>query len=254
MDERHREVGRLLAKAGRVLFITGAGVSAESGIPTFRGTTAAYADGMTEDGIRFEEALSGSTFRRDPKLSWKYFFLLEHSLRGKKPNAAHLAMAQLESTKRSVCIATQNIDGLHQAAGSRLVLELHGNLRRLICTECDYRQYHETFQELPPLPLCPECHAVLRPDAVLYEEQLPQEVLERFDVEQIKGFDLAFSVGTTSLFYYVTQPLIAAARAGVPVVEINPQETPVSDLATFRFTEPAGQTMRSLFSACAPAL
>ncbi len=249
MKSGHAEVGNLLKSARRVLFITGAGVSAESGIPTFRGATAAYADGLTEDGIPFEEALSGSTFLVDPKLSWKYFFLLEQSLRGKVPNPAHLAMAQLQNPARAVCVATQNIDGLHQAAGSTRVLELHGNLRRVICTGCDYRKYHDTFEGFPPLPHCPQCHGTLRPDAVLYEEQLPEGVMAQFELEQLKGFDLLFSVGTTSLFHSVTQPVIAAARAGTPVVEINPQETPISDLATFRFAEPAGQTMQTILQA-----
>ena len=81
------------------------------------------------------------------------------------------------------------------------------------------------------LPLCPECREILRPDAVLYEEQLPDDALEQFELEQDKGFDLGFSVGTTSVFYYVTQPVVAAARSGVPVVEINSEETPISDLS-----------------------
>src|ERR1035437_1440407 len=99
------------------------------------------------------------------------------------------------------------------------------------------------------LSLYPECREILRPDAVLYEEQLPDDALEQFELEQDKGFDLVFSVETTSVFYYVTQPVVAAARSGVPVVEINPEETPISDLADFRFVEPAGRTMRVLLEA-----
>ena len=243
------EVGRLLRNSKRVLFITGAGVSAESQIPTFRGATAAFANGMTEDGIPFEEALSGTTLLRNPKLSWKYHFRLELSLRGKQPNAAHLAMAALQTPRRHTCIATQNIDGLHQRAGSGTVLELHGNLRRVICTQCEYSVCLETFESLPPLPLCPQCTALLRPDIVLYEESLPRLVLEEFENEQKKGFDLVFSVGTTSLFYYVTQPIVAAVNQGVPVVEINPDETPISDIADFRFAGSAGQTLQQLLQA-----
>jgi NAD-dependent deacetylase len=99
------------------------------------------------------------------------------------------------------------------------------------------------------LPLCPECREILRPDAVLYEEQLPDDALEHFELEQDRGFYLVFSVGTTSVFYYVTQPVAAAARSGVPVVEINPEETTISDLADFRFVEPAGRTMQVLLEA-----
>ena len=249
MQDNLKQVGELLRDSRRVLFITGAGVSAESGIPTFRGAAAAFPDGRTEEGEPFEHVLSGSTFLLEPKLSWKYFFRLELSLRGKQPNAAHLAMASLQTSERSVCIATQNIDGLHQLSGSRFVLELHGNLRRIICPRCEYREYLETFEGMSPLPLCPTCRAVLRPDAVLYEESLPEDVFDQFEAEQTRGFDLIFSVGTTSIFDYVTQPILAAADRGVPVVEINPEQTLVSNLVDFRFAEPAGKTMQALMQA-----
>jgi NAD-dependent deacetylase len=249
MKNEVQRIAELLKAASRVLFITGAGVSAESGIPTFRGATTAFADGLTEDGIPFEEALSGPTFKANPRLSWKYFFRLEQHLRGKEPNPAHRAIAALQTPARQIWVATQNIDGLHQNSGSRNVIELHGNLRRVICTHCDYQIYRETFEGMTALPLCPECRKILRPDAVLYEEQLPDDALEQFELEQDRSFDLVFSVGTTSIFYYVTQPVVAAARSGVPVVEINPEETPISDLADFRFVEPAGRTMQALLEA-----
>ena len=250
MKKKIAEVARLLKKARRVLFITGAGVSAESGIPTFRGATRAFADGLTEDGLPFETVLSGSTFRSNPKLSWKYFFLLEQSLRGKVPNAAHHALASLQTRERTICVATQNIDGLHQAAGSADVIELHGNLRRVKCTLCDYQEYLETFEGMPELPSCPLCQGVIRPDAVLYEEMLPTEALEQFELQQLKGFDLVFSVGTTSVFSYVTQPVVIAAYRDIPTVEINPEATPLSDLVQFRFAAPAGGTLQELLDMC----
>ncbi|HVV72544.1 MAG TPA: Sir2 family NAD-dependent protein deacetylase [Verrucomicrobiae bacterium] len=249
MDKRFEEVARLLANAERVLVITGAGVSVESGIPTFRGSSAAFPSGLTEEGIPFEEALSGPSFLRYPELSWKYFFQLERSLRGKHPNQAHKAIAGLETPTRRVCVATQNIDGLHQRAGSREVIELHGNLQRLRCTECAYSADKTDFDGLPSLPLCPACGEVLRPDIVLYEERLPDGALDRFADEQARGFDLVFSIGTTSLFSYVVEPLLAAAREGIPTVEINPEETPLSAAVWFRFAEPAGLTLQNLLTA-----
>jgi len=212
MNSDFEKVGGLLGRARRVLFITGAGVSAESQIPTFRGATAAFADGMTEDGVPFEEALSGETFVQNPKLSWKYLAILERSFRGKLPNAAHRVMAEWQTPRRSIYVATQNIDELHQRAGSRKVFELHGNLRRILCTRCDYSVHLETFESFGKLPRCPECEAILRPDVVLYGETLPVDVLEAFIDEQRTGFDLVFSVGTTSLFPYVIEPVISAAR------------------------------------------
>jgi len=240
------QVGALLQRGRRVLFITGAGVSAESGIPTFRGAAAAFANGLTEEGLAFEEVLSIETLQRDPQLSWKYLFKLEESIRGRVPNAAHRAMAALQSPGRDIFVATQNIDELHPRAGSRNVFELHGNLRRIICTGCDYAVRWETFASLARLPRCPQCQSVLRPDVVLYGESLSPGVLGAFHQEQDRGFDAVFSVGTTSLFHYVIEPVLAAGRRGVPVIEINPDITPVSGLANFRFAGPAGETLARL--------
>ena len=249
MNSHFVKVGELLRNARRVLFITGAGVSAESLIPTFRGATAAFADGMTEDGVPFEEVLSGETLMTNPKLCWKYLFILESSIRGKVPNPAHQAMAALQTPNRSVYVATQNVDELHQRAGSQNVFELHGNLRRITCTNCGYSVHLETFESLAKLPHCPQCDSILRPDVVLYGESLPLNVLDTFQSEQKKGFDLVFSIGTTSLFFYVIEPVVAAARQGIPMVEINPETTPISDLADFRFAGPAGQTLQKLVEA-----
>jgi NAD-dependent deacetylase len=246
MQDELQQIADLLKGARRALFITGAGVSAESGVPTFRGATAAFADGLTEEGVPFEEVLSGPTFNRNPRLSWKYFFRLEQSLRGKEPNAAHRAIAALPSPGRQIWVATQNIDGLHQSAGSEAVIELHGNLHRIICTHCDYRTYRETFEGMTELPRCPECREILRPDIVLYEEMLPERALGKFEAEQAKGFDLIFSVGTTSVFHYVTNPIVEAARRGIPTVEINPEETLVSDFVQFRLPAGAGDVMRRI--------
>jgi NAD-dependent deacetylase len=246
MQNDLQTVRQLLADARRVLFITGAGVSAESGIPTFRGSSAAFAQGLTEDGIPFEEALSSSTFERNPQLSWKYFFHLESAVRGKQPNAAHQAIAALETPSREVWVATQNIDGLHQRAGSKHVVELHGNLQRLICTDCDYGACPGTFEALPVLPRCPHCQATLRPDIVLYDEMLPEEALERFSIEQANGFDVVFSVGTTSIFHYVIEPVFLAARQGIPTIEINPDETSLSSLVQYRFSAAAGPILQQL--------
>ena len=246
MSDDLQRIAELLRASRRVLFITGAGVSAESGIPTFRGATGAFADGLTDEGIPFEDVLSATTFRKNPKLSWKYFFRLEQSLRGKRPNGAHHAIAALEVPGRQIWVATQNIDGLHQSPGSTAVIELHGNLRRVICTRCDYRVYRETFEGMAALPLCPKCDQVLRPDAVLYEEMLPEHALDQFELEQSNGFDLIFSVGTSSVFDYVAYPVMMAARRGIPTVEINPEPTPLSDLVQFRFAAPAGNILQEL--------
>ena len=248
MKREIKRVAEVLKRARRLLFVTGAGVSAESGIPTFRGSTAAFREGLTDEGIPFEQALSGPSFQQYPELSWRYFFQLERSLRGRTPNGAHHAIAGFERRGWEVCVATQNIDGLHQAAGSNAVLELHGNLFRIVCTKCDYQSRDASFDTLPALPLCPRCGGILRPDIVLYEEALPGEAMERFFEEQAQGFDLVFSVGTTSVFSYVVEPVLRAAHRGVPTVEINPEETPLSTIVGFRFSGRAGDVLQALFA------
>ena len=247
MKRELTKVAKLLRRSERVLFITGAGVSAESGVPTFRGSTAAFPQGLTDEGIPFEEALSGPSFRHYPELSWRYFFQLERSLRGKAPNWAHRVIAELEAQGRQICVATQNIDGLHQLAGSTRVIELHGNLLRVVCTECPYRTSGPSFDAFPALPRCPDCGGILRPDIVLYEESLPADALEQFVAEQAEGFDLLFSVGTTSVFYYVVEPVLRAVHQGVPTVEINPEKTPLSDVVSVRFSGQAGVILKELF-------
>jgi NAD-dependent deacetylase len=238
-----------LRDAKRVLFITGAGVSAESGIPTFRGSSAAFPDGLTDEGIPFEEALSAPTFHCNPRLSWRCFFQLERACRGKEPNLAHRSIATLETGGRRVVVATQNIDGLHQTAGSKDVIELHGNLLRLICTKCKYTATPPNFDRISQLPLCPNCDAILRPDIVLYKERLPECALRQFAEEQGKGFDLVCSAGTTSIFDYVREPILRASEGGIPTVEINPEETSLSDVVDFRFPAPAGPTLEKLLRA-----
>ncbi len=248
MQSELDEIAAILKHARRLLFITGAGVSAESGVPTFRGATGVFPNGLTEEGIPFEEVLSNSTFRREPELAWKYFFRLESSIRGKEPNPAHRAMSILQDSGREVCVATQNIDGLHQSAGSRGVIELHGNLRWIICTKCDYRVYHQTFEGLPELPLCPRCRGILRPDALLYEEMLPENALEELDRVQNSELDVIFSVGTTSIFSYVTSPVVLAIQRGIPTVEINPEETFISDMVRYRIAAPAGVSLQNILA------
>jgi NAD-dependent deacetylase len=248
MEAELEQIAALLKKARRILFITGAGVSAESGVPTFRGATGAFPNGLTEEGIPFEEVLSRPTFRRNPKLSWKYFFRLELAIRGKQPNAAHRTMASLEDSGRAVWVATQNIDGLHQSAGSKDVIELHGNLRWIICAGCDYRVHHQTFEGMSELPVCPRCQSVLRPEIVLYEEMLPENALNQLEQVQDGQLDLVFSVGTTSIFSYVTWPIASASRRGIPTVEINPEETPISDLVQYRVAAPAGVALQGILA------
>lgn len=246
-----------LAGAGRILFITGAGISVDSGLPTYRGVGGLYDGGLTEEGLRIEEALSGEVFRRMPALTWKYLLQIERNCRGAQPNAAHRAIAALERVRERVLVLTQNVDGLHRLAGSRDLIEIHGNLQRLLCTNCHWSEENvdpgdDVLDcELPPR--CPECAAVIRPQVVLFGEALPEDGLERLYQALDEGFDMVFSIGTSSTFPYIVQPVLEAIRAGIPTVEINPAQTQLSRHVDFHLPLGAAAAMSVLMARLANA-
>ncbi|HJW24334.1 MAG TPA: NAD-dependent deacylase [Rhodocyclaceae bacterium] len=235
-----------LAGAGRVLFITGAGISADSGLPTYRGIGGLYNGQATEDGLRIEDALSGEVFAQRPDITWKYLAQIEHNCRDAGPNGAHYAIARLEEERPGVLVLTQNVDGLHRRAGSRNVIEIHGDLHHLACTACDWRATVDSLEGWPIPPTCPECGEVVRPQVVLFGEALPMAAVTRLYDELDRGFDLVFSIGTSSIFPYIAQPVVWAAQAGIPTVEINPARTVLSDIVEYRLPLGAAAAMEAI--------
>jgi len=235
-----------LRHARRALFITGAGISADSGLPTYRGVGGLYDSDETEDGMRIEDALSGQVFATRPDITWKYLIQIEENCRGAKPNAAHLAIACLEEHLDQVMVFTQNVDGLHRQAGSQDIIEIHGNLQELACTACSHEEAATDLsgREIPPL--CPVCGAVLRPKVVLFGETLPEGELDRFIDAFQEGFDIVFTIGTSSIFPYITQPVVLAAGSGIPTVEINPARTQLSDIVDFYLPLGAAEAMSEI--------
>ena len=144
-------VARAVRDADSVLFVTGAGLSADSGLPTYRGVGGLYNDADTEHGLPIEVALSGQVFRQRPDISWKHIRDIEQACRGARPNAAHRFMAALEATKPRVWTLTQNVDGLHRAAGSQRLIEIHGRIGSLLCTACDWTDEVADCRHLLPL-------------------------------------------------------------------------------------------------------
>ena len=208
----------------KVVVLTGAGVSAESGIPTFRGP------GGLWESHRPEELATPDAFDRDPELVWRWYEWRRALIRGCEPNAAHLAIAKLERSlpEGSVLTVTQNVDGLHQRAGSRNVLELHGSILRVRCVrEGRTFDHPEPFTRTPPL--C-ECGSFLRPDVVWFGEALPAGSIERAG-DAVSEADLVIVAGTSGVVYPAAG-LVHLARRGV-AVEINPDETPLSDACRF---------------------
>ncbi len=232
-DEDERGVARVvqrLRKARRILAVTGAGISADSGVPTYRGVGGLYrSDRLTPVGYTIEEVLSGPMFRERPAVTWTYLREIERACRGARPNRGHQVLAEMQD-HFEVWILTQNVDGLHDAAGSRHVLDVHGDLHQILCTSCSYRTRVANYEGLAEPPICPRCEAVLRPDVVLFGETLDPAKIRRLEAEMARGFDVVFSIGTSSLFDYIVAPLRIAQAAGKATVEINPDDTAMSPL------------------------
>jgi NAD-dependent deacetylase len=228
------EIAALCAGARRILFITGAGISADSGLPTYRGIGGLYDRRLTDEGLAIEEALSGEMMALRPDITWKYLAQIEAACRGVRPNAAHEAIAWLEASRGGVTVLTQNIDGLHRAAGSRDLIEIHGTLHRLVCPGCDREQDVPDYRVLSLPPACAACGGLLRPAVVLFGEALPRDAVDRLVAVLETGVDLVFSIGTTSVFPYIAEPVADAIRRGVPTVEVNPGTSMVSELVDYR--------------------
>ena len=235
-----------LARAKRVLVITGAGISADSGLPTYRGVGGLYDNGPTEDGVAIEDALSGAMMRARPELCWKYLGEIERACRGRQPNAGHEVLAALAPHYQQFTVLTQNVDGFHRSAGSRDLIEIHGNLHRLHCSFCAYETEVADYSGLDLPPSCPYCAGLVRPRVVLFGEALPEYELTRLYQVIEQGVDLVISIGTTSVFPYIAQPVIAAARKGVPTAEINPGSSEVSHLVRYRIRERAAVALLEL--------
>jgi NAD-dependent deacetylase len=252
--ETERQLDRIVAemkKCHRLLFITGAGMSADSGMPTYRGIGGLYNREVTEDGVPIEEALSGRMLRQQPEVCWKYIAEIEAACRGADPNPGHQVLSDLQD-RFEVIILTQNVDGLHRRAGSKDVIEIHGDVHDLHCTQCDYEERVENYRSVDIPPSCPECRSLVRPRVVLFGEMLPQAAIKTLHTELSLGIDMVFSVGTTSVFPYIAGPVIEAQRGGIPTVEINPGKTEVTSFVEEKVPYGAAVTLGALWRRLQP--
>ncbi len=219
------QLAELLATDPSVLFITGAGVSAASGIPTYRGVTGLYNDPDPELGLPIEELLSEAMWRARPELTWRYLRQIGEHATGARPNLAHQVIAALQRRLTRAWVLTQNVDGLHQRAGSEKLIAIHGDAADIACRACGWAHTVASYDEVQgEVPACPDCGGNLRPEVVLFDEQLPAGpvALYRREVEQ-RGFDVVVSVGTSHVFPYINQPVISAYYSGKATVLINPE-------------------------------
>lgn len=232
------ELCRRFAEAKRVLVLTGAGVSAESGVPTFRGK------GLRTvwKGLPFEVLSSGEMLERNLPAVWEWFDYRRSVLTSLEPNPAHYEIARWQDRFSDFALVTQNVDGLHQKAGSRNVIELHGNVWRARCTVC--RHAHDMARSERP-EACPSCGNALRPDVVLFGEMLPPGAFE-FASEKAAQCDLCFVIGTSALVYPAAGLPKIAKQAGAYLCEINPERTPLSEMCDEVLTGKAGELVTQI--------
>jgi NAD-dependent deacetylase len=212
-----------IAAARSLTVLTGAGISADSGVPTFRGT-----DGLWRN-YRAEDLATPEAFERDPRLVWEWYNWRREVLATKKPNEAHLALAELEQRLTDkMWLITQNVDGLHRQAGSHRLSEIHGNIWLVRCTGCGTVTENRQVP-IPILPTCQDCNALLRPHIVWFGESLDPTDL-RLCNDALGSCDLFLVIGTSGVVYPAAGFATIAKDAGATVVEINLAETPQSSL------------------------
>ena len=205
-------------RARSVAVLTGAGISADSGVPTFRGQ-----DGLWRN-FRAEDLATPEAFARDPRLVWEWYGWRRELISTKKPNAAHHALVELERRYERFWLITQNVDGLHRAAGSKDPIELHGNIWKVRCTGCGRV---DTNRDVPLtlLPYCGECAGLLRPHIVWFGESLSSEDLARSE-DALRSCDLLLIIGTSGVVYPAASFASGARAAGAFVIEVNLDPTP----------------------------
>jgi len=233
------ELVRILGQAGRLTVLTGAGVSQESGLRTFRDAQT----GLWKQ-YRPEDLATSQAFERDPQLIWDWYAVRRSRAGEVQPNPGHQALVVMERRSSNFTLITQNVDGLHQRAGSARVIELHGNITRVRCSRgCGLVA---AWEEIPgQLPHCPECGANLRPDVVWFGESLPRPALEAA-VEASRNCQVFFSIGTSGLVQPAASLAYAAGHRGAVVVEINAEGTPLSPKADFVLLGKSGEILPEL--------
>jgi len=230
---------RRLRTARHIAVLTGAGTSAESGVPTFR-------DAQTGLWAQYspEELATPEAFRRNPRLVWEWYQWRRERVSQARPNRGHLALARMESLAPEFTLITQNVDGLHQEAGSKRVLELHGNIRRTKCfTENTIVDSWPATSEIPPR--CPRCGGLLRPDVVWFGESLQVEILNAAETAA-RSCEVFLSVGTSSVVYPAAALPHSALAGGATVIEINPTPTTLAAEASYSFPAASGEFLPAL--------
>ena len=233
------EIANIAKNCRRAAVLTGAGISAESGVPTFRGKEGLWGK------FRAEELATMDAFMANPKIVWEWYNWRRELIGEVEPNRGHYALVELGRFFDDYTLITQNVDNLHRLAGSTEVLELHGNILRNKCVRCN-RIVAETVEIDPDnIPACPSCGGKLRPDVVWYGEMLPEGVIhEAF--RKSEASDIFFSVGTSAIVHPAASLPLSAKRSGAVLVEINPERTPLTDIADYYVAGKSGELLPEL--------
>jgi NAD-dependent deacetylase len=226
--------------AASVAVLTGAGISAESGIPTFRG-----AGGLWRK-YRSENLATPEAFARDPQLIWEWYDWRRSVIATAEPNPGHRALAELERRSLQFTLVTQNVDGLHDRAGSRRLLKVHGDIWTLRCTACK-REWQDLRPSLPQLPPLCACGNMGRPGVVWFGEALPQDVWSEAQAA-VSSAEILLVVGTSAVVYPAAGLVQLAKSAGAKVVEINVAETPVSGQVDLSWRATAAEALSELIA------
>lgn len=230
-----------LQAAQHVAVLTGAGTSAESGVPTFREAQTGLWEQYSPEQLATPQA-----FQRNPKLVWDWYTWRRKLVAKAQPNPGHVALAQMETFFPQFTLITQNVDSLHQRAGSSNVIELHGNISRIVCSR--ERIVVEEWQETDDVPGCPNCNALLRPDVVWFGESLPQQALVT-GYDAAKDCDVFFAIGTSAMVQPAASLPVAAINQDIMTVEVNPDTTPLTPHADVHLQGPSGQVLPLLIEA-----
>lgn len=231
----------LLQCVNSVCVLTGAGISAESGVATFRGH-----DGLWSK-LKPEELASFDAFLRNPELVWEWYNYRKNIIHNVKPNLAHEALVTMESLVNNFTLVTQNVDNLHNRAGSKRVLELHGNIERSYCVDCEKPVFNIEVTPEKKVPRCTYCGGLIRPDVVWFGEILPENVFQAA-VEAASRCELFFAVGTSAVIFPAAGLPLTARNHGAYLVEINTERTDISHIVDETLLGKAGEVLPQIVS------
>ena len=237
MIEINEELINALKESESLVFFTGAGISSESGIATFRGKEGLW------NKFKPEELASFDAFIKNPALVWEWYNYRRKIVQEAKPNPAHLTIAEMQNHFREVTVVTQNVDNLHRRAGSKKIYELHGNIERNFCIKCK-KYFNKELDFSSGVPKC-ECGGLIRPDVVWFGEYLPEDQFLGAEKSAINS-DIFFVIGTSGIVYPAAGLIYTAKASGSIIVEINIEDTPMSEIANYSFFGKAGEVLPAI--------